>query len=73
MGLNFDFFKVAEDFFNTAVPCPANIENCEELRKQFFDKVESLKQNGGCNACRLRNLKTNYYQVIKSNMKSVDN
>jgi hypothetical protein len=65
-----DFLRTIDDFFDSLKPCPDNINNCEQLRKDFLDKVESLKQNGGCSSCRMRNLRANYYQVVKANLKN---
>jgi len=67
-----DFIRLADEFFDSNKPCPDKINNCEELRKQFLEKVESLKTNGGCSSCRMRNLKANYYLILKDNLKQVE-
>ena len=57
-------------FFDPAAPCPGKINNCEELRKQYLDKFESLKVAGGCNTCRAKGLRNHYINVIRQNYKN---
>jgi hypothetical protein len=57
--------KALEEFFNKNKPCPDKIENCEQLRNEFYEKIESLKTAGGCSACRLNKLKNHYIDIIK--------
>ena len=62
--------KIIHDFFDISVSCPDKINNCEELRKQYMEKYESLKVAGSCNTCRAKGLRNHYIYVIKQNYKN---
>ena len=55
-------------FFNLALPCPAEIPNCEQLREEFQKEVnETMRRGGGCYSCverRIRNAWTTRIQAL---------
>jgi len=54
-------------FFNSALPCPEEIPNCEQLREEFQKEVNEGVQRGGCHSCverRIRNAWTTRIQAL---------
>lgn len=62
-----DVHKIALDFFNFEVPCPEQIENCEELRMEYLKRVKFVQKLGVCTPCEVTNIK-NYYIILLKGM-----
>lgn len=58
-----DVYKVSLDFFNFNLPCPKEIPNCEEYRKEYYSKVKFVESLGVCTPCEVTNIK-NYYIIL---------
>jgi hypothetical protein len=54
------------DFFDKNKPCPSFIENCTQLRFEYFNALNSLIQIN-CKDCDIIFLKNHYLNKIKSN------
>ena len=52
------------DFFDDAKPCPPEIKNCEELRKQYKQDLNTLNPRT-CKPCQLTSLKNKYLNIIQ--------
>ena len=50
-------------FLDLVQPCPAEISNCEQLRREYVKDHEEMKKRGGCGQCRERNFKNQW--IIK--------
>ncbi len=60
---------ITSNFFNTAAPCPKEIPDCQNLRQEYLETLDSLKRQGGCNSCAERNLKNNFIKRISEIIK----
>ena len=47
-------------FFDFSQPCPAEIPNCEHVRRQYTIEAEQLKAAPGCWGCKEKSLKSKY-------------
>ena len=56
-------YQIAENFFNFDLLCPAEIENCEKLRKEYRKRVKFVETLGLCTPCEITNIK-NYYIIM---------
>lgn len=57
---------IQQKFFNFDEPCPSNILNCEQIRKEYKDEVEKYKAQGICGGCVERSIKSKYITIIMS-------
>jgi len=58
--LNNVYYNQEEAFFNFFIKeakCPECLENCEELRKLYFEKLDNMKNTYTCTKCAENNLK----------------
>lgn len=58
--LNNVYYNQEEAFFNFFIKeakCPECLENCEEIRKLYFEKLENMKNTYTCTKCAENNLK----------------
>jgi hypothetical protein len=63
-------------FFFHEFKCPEEIENCEELRKTYFNQLELLKSEKNCRKCDEMHLQKNFIanilaHAIKPNKKVI--
>lgn len=56
--------KFTASFFNADLPCPPEIDKCDELRSQYFAEVQSRQARGGCSNCVLAGIKAKYMKLI---------
>lgn len=52
--------EITRIFFATNEPCPPAIPDCQNLRQEYLQTLDSLKRKGGCNACAERQLKNGF-------------
>lgn len=57
-------------FFDLVRQCPAEIANCEQLRRDYVNEHDDMKRKGGCGQCMERNLKNNWIVRLQSLMKA---
>lgn len=53
-----------ERFFDMNQPCPADIPDCEQHRKDYTNKLEEMKKQNGCSPCKMRGIRNHYLQII---------
>lgn len=58
-------------FFDFNEPCPKEIVNCENLRKEYNDEIEKYKAQGICNGCIERSLRNKYITVIQASIQPI--
>ena len=56
-------------FFNSALPCPGEIPECDGLRVKFLNELDELKRRGGCSKCAENNLKNKYILKLQEFIK----
>jgi hypothetical protein len=61
--------EITRLFFDTTAPCPIEISDCQNLRQEYLQTLDALKRQGGCSSCAERNLKNNFINRIKANIK----
>ena len=52
------------DFFDVQKPCPAGIDNCDSLRKQYLQELEDNKIGSQCNGCFMRVIRDKYLEIM---------
>lgn len=57
--------EITSNFFNTSLPCPNEIPDCQNLRQEYLQTLDSLKRRGVCSSCAERTLKNNFTNRIK--------
>lgn len=65
--------ELQQQFFDFELPCPEEIPNCNNLRKQYTEELSTLKSSGGCTSCLERNLRNKYIMFILSTTSSTIN
>jgi len=55
------------DFFDLNKPCPEDIKDCIDLRKQYEQDVQSVSNGGGCSKCAINRIKSKFINIIISN------
>lgn len=54
--------KILIHFFNRYSPCPPEIPNCDELRKNYFKE----SKNSNCSKCNISEIQSKYTEMICS-------
>lgn len=57
-------------FFDLARPCPGEISDCEQLRREYVREYEEMKKRGGCGQCMERNLRNNWIVKLQGIIKT---
>jgi len=60
-------YVIYSKFFFKEFKCPEEIENCEGLRKKYFDKLELLKSKKNCRKCDEMQLQKTFITDILAN------
>ena len=47
-------------FLDLIQPCPAEVPDCEQLRREYVKDHEDMKKRGGCGQCMERNFKNQW-------------
>jgi len=62
-----NIFTTYSKFFLKEFKCPEEIENCEELRKTYFNQLEILKSKKNCRKCDEMHLQKSFISGILAN------
>jgi len=56
---------IVENFFDNSKPCPPDVKDCDKLRIEYENEVNSAKSTpGGCSPCKLRGIRNRYIAKI---------
>lgn len=58
--------KIMFEFFNRYSPCPPEIPNCDELRKDYFKETKNVS----CKKCNISEINSKYMEKICSILNS---
>lgn len=50
-------------FFDEKKPCPQSIENCNQLREEYFLEVANAKTSG-CTECQIMAVRDKYVKIL---------
>jgi len=59
-------FTIGEEMFDKEKVCPEIIPDCEELRKEYLNEIEGLKNRDLCFKCVEKHVKRKYLNIISS-------
>jgi hypothetical protein len=51
-------------FFDLDKPCPPDINNCEDLRKQYTAELKKYQESNACTSCVMRTLRNKYLTFL---------
>ena len=60
-------YVIYSKFFFSEFKCPEEIENCEQLRKEYFKELDILKSKKNCRKCDEMNLQKSFISNILAN------
>jgi hypothetical protein len=66
-----NFYNIAENFFNFAMPCPKEIEECDKHRKDYLKKIKFVQSLNLCTPCEVTNIKNYYIMLFKSKLGNI--
>ena len=55
---------ITSRFFIFDETCPAEIPDCENLRKEYILTLDSVRRGGGCGSCAERQMKNSFIARI---------
>ena len=55
---------ITSRFFIFEEPCPTEIPDCENLRREYIINLDALKRGGGCGSCAERGVKNSFIARI---------
>jgi len=55
--------SIYDTFFDFNQPCPDKVSNCQQLRKQYSDEIQTAR-NANCKSCTETKIRVKYMEII---------